>query len=110
MAALAGLGSLGHFDLNLIGAAQVGAGHAEAARGHLFDAAVGVRPETVGRLAAFTGIGLCSDGIHGPGQGLMGLSGKRAEAHGPGLEMADDAVDRFYLVQRDRRPCRNKFQ
>jgi hypothetical protein len=39
LAALAGLGALGHLDLDLVGADQVLGGDAEAARGHLLDLA-----------------------------------------------------------------------
>ena len=39
LAALAGLGALGHLDLELAGVDQVLARHAEAARGHLLDRA-----------------------------------------------------------------------
>ena len=38
LAALAGLGALGHLDLDLVGAREVFGAHAETARGHLFDA------------------------------------------------------------------------
>jgi hypothetical protein len=37
LATFAGLGTLGHLDLDLIGADQILGGHAEAARGHLLD-------------------------------------------------------------------------
>ena len=40
LAALAGLGALGHLDLDLAGAHEVLAGHAEAARGDLLDGAL----------------------------------------------------------------------
>ena len=39
LAALAGLGALGHLDLQLVGVDQVVGGHAEAAGGHLLDGA-----------------------------------------------------------------------
>ena len=110
VAALAGLGALGHFDLDLIGAAQIGAGHAKAPRGHLLDPAVGVRAEPLRRFASLTGVGLCPNGIHGPRQGLMGLPGEGAEAHGTGLEMLHDRLDGLHPVQRNRGTCRNKFQ
>ena len=103
MAALAGLGSLGHFDLDLVGAAQIGAGHTKTSRSHLLDAAVGICSEAFRRLASLAGIGLCADGIHGPRQGFVGFSGKRTEAHGTCLEMADNALFGFHLFQRDRR-------
>ncbi len=40
----------------------------------------------------------------------MSLSGKRPEAHGAGLEMTDDALHGFHLIQRDRGAGRHEFQ
>ena len=62
VAALAGLGALGHLNLNLKGAAQIAARHAKARTCHLFDG--GVLGVTVGQrglatriLAALAGVG-----------------------------------------------------
>ena len=62
LAALAGLGALGHLDLQLVGVDEVVGGHAEAARGHLLDGrahAVAVGQRLVARrvLAALAGVG-----------------------------------------------------
>src|SRR5581483_1649044 len=64
--ALAGLGALGHLDLQVVGVDQVFAGHAEAAGGLLFDrtaprVAVRERLVALGVLAALTGVGLAAD-------------------------------------------------
>jgi hypothetical protein len=61
LAALAGLGALGHLDLQVVGVDQVVGGDAEAARGDLLDraappAAVVVALEAVRLLAALAGV------------------------------------------------------
>ena len=110
MPALAGLGPLSHFDLDLLGAAQVGAGDAETAGGHLLDLAVGPGAEAGGVFSALARIGPGADGVHGPGKGLMGFPGQGSEAHGPRLEMADDLFDRLHFLDRDGRSHRHKLQ
>ena len=52
LAALAGLGALGHLDLQLVGVDQVVDRHAEAARGHLLDRRAAQVAVVVGREAA----------------------------------------------------------
>jgi len=65
LAAFAGLGALGHLDLEFAGVGEVLARDAEAAGGHLLDGgvlgvAVGHRArKRVGILAAFAGVGSC---------------------------------------------------
>ena len=78
LAALAGLGALGHLDLDLAGADQVLAGDAEAARGDLLDGAlqrvaVGQRLEAGRVLAALAGVRLAAEAVHRDGQRLVGL-------------------------------------
>ena len=73
LAAFAGLGALGHLDLDVVGIDQIFGGDAEAARGHLLDLgahgiAVGQRHETVRLLAAFAGVGTAADAVHGDGE------------------------------------------
>ena len=80
MAALAGLGALSHFDLNLLRTVQVLACHAEAAAGYLLDraAAVGLAwfdDKTLRRLAALTGIAFGVQMVHGDGQCLVSFLG-----------------------------------
>ena len=101
MAPLSGLGPLGHFDLDLLGGAQVGAGHAEPGRGHLLDGAVFVRAEPGRILAALAGIGLAPQAVHGLGHAAVGLHGNGAIGHGTGLEPLDDLLRRLYLLQRN---------
>ena len=100
VAAFAGLGALGHFDLQLLRAVEVGAGHAEAAGGDLLDgrAAQGV-VQAVRGLAALARVGLAAQGVHGDGEALVRLLRDRAVAHRAGFEAFDDALDRLDLVQ-----------
>src|SRR5262249_30402233 len=73
--ALAGLGSLRHLDLQLVGVDQVVAGDAEASRRHLFDrtpaqVAVLVALVAHGVLAALAGVRLAAQAVHGDGEVL----------------------------------------
>ena len=61
MATLAGLCTLGHLDLDLVGTDEITAGHAETAGSHLFDGGTAVvlgslGIQTVIALAALTGV------------------------------------------------------
>src|SRR5262249_169984 len=62
--------------------------------------AVGQWLEAVGLLAAFTGIGLAADAVHGDGERGMRLARDRAERHGAGGEAAHDALRRLDLFDR----------
>src|SRR5690606_7240260 len=91
LAAFAGLGALGHLDLDFLGGGEVGGGDAEAAGGDLLDGGVGVVAvladvEAVGVFAAFAGVGLAADAVHGDGEGLVDLGRERAEGHAGGGE------------------------
>ena len=103
LAALAGLGTLGHLDLDVVGVREVLRGHAEAAAGDLLDraAALGV-VETLGVLAALTGVGLAAQPVHGDREGLVRLLADRAVGHRAGREPLDDLGDRLDLLDRDR--------
>ena len=107
LAALAGLGALGHLDLDLAALVQVFGGDAEAARGHLLDRRVGVVAVGARRiasrvLAALAGHSARAHPVHGDVQGLMGLRRQGAERHGLGQEAAADVRDALDLVQLDR--------
>ena len=107
LAALPGLGALGHLDLDVVGVDQVLGGDAEPARGHLLDRrahgiAVGQRLEAVALLAALAGVGAAADAVHGDGQRGVGLAADRAEAHGAGGEALDDLGRRLDVLERDR--------
>lgn len=103
LAALAGLGALGHLDLDVVGVDQVLAGDAEAAGGDLLDrGAAGRVVEAVRVLAALTGVGLGAQLVHGDGEGLVRLAGDGAVRHGAGGEALDDLGERLDLVDGDR--------
>ena len=110
VAALARLGPLRHLDLDLLRAAQVGAGHAEAPGGHLLDFTVRDRSEALREFAALARIGAGADGVHRGGQGLMRLGRQRAVAHGAGLEALYDLRGGLHFVERDGVARRNEFQ
>ena len=106
LAAFAGLGALRHLDLHHVGVDQIFRGHAEAARGHLLDlrahrVAVRQRLEAVGLLAAFAGVRLAADAVHGDGERGVRLAADRAERHGAGREALDDLLGGLDLVERD---------
>ena len=72
VAAFAGFRALGHLDLDLNGARQVTAGHAEAARCHLLDGAalavaVGQRRLARRVLTALAGVAAPAQAVHGDG-------------------------------------------
>ena len=103
LAALAGLGALGHLDLQLVGVDEVVDRHAEAARGDLLDrrAALVVVARRV--LAALAGVRLAAEPVHRDREGLVRLARERAEAHRAGREALDDLRPRLDLLERDRR-------
>ncbi len=106
LAALAGLGALGHLDLEVVGIDQVLRGDAEAARRHLLDrrahrVAAG-QADVAGRiLAALAGVGFAADAVHGDGQGGVRLVGDGSQRHGPGGEALDDLAGGLDLVEGD---------
>ena len=73
LAALAGLGALGHLDLHHVRVDQILGRDAETARRHLLDGrahgiAVGQRLEPVGFLAALAGVRPAANAVHGDGE------------------------------------------
>ena len=108
MATLAGLGALGHLDLNLEGAAQVAARHAKARACHLLDGGVlGVTVSQRGLaariLAALAGVGTAVQAVHGDGHALVCLFADGTVRHGAGVKAADDVERGLDLVKRNRR-------
>ena len=107
VATLAGLGALGHLDLNLEGAAQVAARHAKARACHLLDGgvlgvAVGQRGLATWILAALAGVGTAVQAVHGDGHALVRLFADGAIRHGAGVKAADDVERGLDLVERHR--------
>src|SRR5690606_17618109 len=75
LAAFAGLCTLGHLDLDLIGIDQIFGGDAEAAGRDLLDGrtervlrTIGQGLVAIGLFAAFAGVRLAADPVHGDGQ------------------------------------------
>ena len=101
LAALAGLCALCHLDLNLTGGNQILAGHAKTGGCHLLDGAVALGAKTVFGFAAFAGVALAADAVHGNGHALVGFLRKGTIAHGSGLEAVYDGIHAFHFVQRD---------
>ena len=104
LAAFAGLGALRHLDLDVVRVHQVFGGHAEAARGYLFDSrAHGVTVvhglEARAFFATLTGIGLAAQAVHGDGQRGVCFPGNRSEGHGSGGKALDNIRGGFDLVE-----------
>ena len=136
LAAFTRLGALRHLDLDLVGIDQILGGHAKAAGSDLLDGGTqrvafleGVvafdargtdhfrqlltslqRLETLGILAAFTGIRLAADTVHGDGQRGVRFGRDRAERHGAGGKALDDFLGRLDFVERDRTALRLEFE
>ncbi len=107
LAPFAGLGALGHLDLHHVRVDEIFRRHAEAAGGDLLDGrahgiAVRQRLEAIRLLAAFAGIGLPADAVHGDGERGMRFARDRAERHGARREAAHDALGRLDLLDRHR--------
>jgi hypothetical protein len=100
LAALAGLGALGHLDLQLVGVDQVVDRHAEAAGGHLLDRRAAVVGEAPRVLAALAGVRAAAEAVHRPGERLVRLGGDRPERHRAGGEALDDLLGRLDLLER----------
>ena len=113
LAALTGLGPLGHLDLQVVGVHQVATGDPESAGGDLLDrrttVVVRVRGvEALGVLAALAGIGLAAESVHGDRQCRVRLLGDRAVGHRAGGEALDDRRHTLDLVDRER--CRARYE
>ena len=104
VATLAGLGALGHLDLNLEGTAQIAARHAKARTCHLLDRGVlGVTVSQRGLatriLTALAGVGTAVQTVHGDGHALVCLFADGAIRHGAGVKAADDVERGLDLVE-----------
>ena len=87
LAALAGLGTLRHLDLHLVGVDQIFRRDAEAAGCHLLDrgsqtVAIRQRLEAICFLAAFAGVRAAADAVHGDCDRRVRLAADRTERHG----------------------------
>jgi hypothetical protein len=74
LATLAGLGALGHLDLDVVALGEVEAGHPEPPGGDLLDRRAPARVEQpLLVLAALTGVGLAAEVVHRDREGLVGF-------------------------------------
>src|SRR5579871_4418918 len=106
LAPFAGLGTLRHFDLQLIGVDEVVAGNTKARRGDLLDRAtapiaIRIADETRGILAALAGVALATDPVHRDREVFVRLLADRSERHRAGFEALDDLAGRFNLFKRN---------
>mmetsp|Transcript_6293 Transcript_6293/g.28422 ORF Transcript_6293/g.28422 Transcript_6293/m.28422 type:complete len:204 (+) Transcript_6293:4274-4885(+) len=108
LTALAGLGALGHLNLNLVRVAQVVRGDSETARRDLLNrrslrvvAAVRLGDQALDVLASFAGVGLAADAVHRARQGAVRLEGDGAVGHSPGTETLDDVTRGFHRFDVD---------
>ena len=102
LAALAGLGTLRHFNLNHIGAHQISCGHAEAAGSHLLDARYFFGAVAFRVFAAFARVGIAAQAVHRHGQGFVRFGAERADRHGGAVEAFVEVFRRLHLVNRNR--------
>ena len=106
LAAFAGLGALGHLDLELAGVDQVFTRDAKTPGGNLLDGgvkrvAVRLRLVAEGILAALARVAFATNAVHGNGQGFVRLLADRSIGHRAGLEALHDALGGLHLVDRD---------
>mmetsp|Transcript_19838 Transcript_19838/g.56997 ORF Transcript_19838/g.56997 Transcript_19838/m.56997 type:complete len:273 (-) Transcript_19838:1597-2415(-) len=102
LAALAGLGTLGHLDLDLVTVGKVVGSDSETSRGNLLDTGSAVIKETFRILSSLSGVGSTSQTIHRNGQRFVGLSANGTKRHGTGRKALDNISHRFNLIKRDR--------
>src|SRR5262249_9648419 len=100
LAAFAGLGALGHLDLQFVGVDEVVGGDAEAGAGDLLDGAAAAVGGTPLLFTALASVGLGADAVHGDGEGLVRLLRDGAERHGAGGEALDDILGGLDLLDR----------
>ena len=108
LAAFARLGALGDLDLQIVGIDEIVCGDAEAGGRDLLDGAaaqvtVGVGLEARFVFAAFAGVGLSLDAIHGDGERFVRFLADRAEGHGAGGKALHDFGGGLDVVERHRR-------
>src|SRR5258708_2768774 len=97
LAALTGLGALGHFDFEFFSVDEIIRGDSKTPRSDLLDLVGRGRLEAIGMgiFAAFAGIAAATELIHGQGQGAVRCGAERAEGHRLGAETLDDGRERL---------------
>ncbi len=106
LSALTRFCALRHLDLNFTRLNQIFTRHTKAARCDLLDRAilrVAVRFRRVTRriLAAFSGVALPADTVHGHGQRFMRLFADGTVRHGTRLKTFDDLGRGFHFFKRN---------
>src|SRR6266496_93835 len=102
LAALARFGALGDFNLQFFSVNKVVASHAEAAGGDLFNRAVTrvsirIKEISIRIFAAFAGVALATEAIHGNSQRFVCFLADRPIGHRACFESSDYRVDRLDL-------------
>jgi hypothetical protein len=110
LAPLAGLGPLGHLDLELVGVDQVFRGDPEPSRGDLLDpgaqaVSVGKRDVAGGVFSSLSAVAAAAEAVHRQRDRLVHLLADRPVGHRRRGEPPGDLLHRFDLVDRDRIPC-----
>ena len=96
--------SLGHFDLNLLGADQIPGRNSKSSRRHLLDCRTSILVlrtwnQPLKALSPFSCIGLTSQPVHGNCQSLMCLLGNGAVGHSPGFKPFYNGLHALHLIQ-----------
>src|SRR3954454_11877029 len=104
LAALAGLGALGHLDLELVRVDEVVDVDAEATGGDLLDrraprVAVAVGRVADGVLPALPRVRAAAEAVHGDRERLVRLARERAQRHRARGEAFDDLPGRLDLLE-----------
>lgn len=101
LAALPGLGTLGHLDLDLVAVGKVVGRNSETTRGNLLDTGSAVIKETFRILSSLAGVRSTAQTVHRDGKRLVGLSTDGTKGHGTGRKALNNISHRFNLIKRD---------
>src|SRR5216683_1885206 len=103
LAALTGLGALGHFDFELFSVDEIICRDTKTRRGNLLDFVgsgrlIAIR---VGIFTAFTSIAAATKLVHGQRQGAVRFRTERAKRHRLSAEALDDGLKGLDLIESD---------
>ncbi len=110
LAALTGLGPLGHLDLQLLPRDEVLRRHTEAGRGHLLGGGGDAVRPVEGILAPLAAVAAAPRGLHGQDEVALALGADGPEGHGAGPEALEDGRDRLDGLQGQGRGIRAQGQ
>ena len=113
VSAFSRLRTLGHLNLNLLGADQIAAGHAETSAGHLLNGRTPVPVTSCGiqtflAFSALTGVGFAVKHIHSQGQGFVCFLRNGAIGHSPCFKAFHNVIHAFHFLQRKGMFCKPK--